>query len=84
MGSILSLSIGVGSVAHGPLLGLFVLGMLIPSAKSKVQNVTKPTFCTDDKNVDYFLGCLLWSCDIDVRHGCPSSWKSLLQSKKIN
>lgn len=44
MGGILSLAIGLGSVAHGPLLGMFVLGMFFPRANSKVrylyQNMT--------------------------------------------
>lgn len=36
MGGILQLAIGMGSIAHGPLLGMFVLGMFFPRANSKV------------------------------------------------
>nr|CAI5820559.1 unnamed protein product [Callosobruchus analis] len=35
MGGLLSLSIGLGSMAHGPLLGMFVLGLLFPRANAK-------------------------------------------------
>ncbi|KAJ8958138.1 hypothetical protein NQ318_006075 [Aromia moschata] len=35
LGSLLSLSIGLGSVAHGPLLALFTLGILFPRANGK-------------------------------------------------
>ncbi|KAL1517792.1 hypothetical protein ABEB36_001516 [Hypothenemus hampei] len=35
LGSLLSLSISIGSVAHGPLLGLFTLGLLFPRANNK-------------------------------------------------
>lgn len=38
MGGMLSLAIGLGSVAHGPLLGMFFLGMFFPRANSKVSN----------------------------------------------
>lgn len=39
MGGILSLAIGLGSVAHGPLMGMFILGMFFPRANSKVCNL---------------------------------------------
>ncbi|XP_019875827.2 sodium-coupled monocarboxylate transporter 1 [Aethina tumida] len=35
LGGLLALSIGLGSVAHGPVLGMFTLGMLFPRANSK-------------------------------------------------
>ncbi|KAJ8933052.1 hypothetical protein NQ314_014244 [Rhamnusium bicolor] len=35
LGGLLSLSIGLGSVAHGPLLGMFTLGVLFPRANAK-------------------------------------------------
>ncbi|CAH1999310.1 unnamed protein product [Acanthoscelides obtectus] len=35
MGGLLSLSIGLGSMAHGPLLGMFTLGLLFPRANGK-------------------------------------------------
>lgn len=37
LGGLLELAIGIGSVAHGPLLGLFVLGVLFPKANGKVN-----------------------------------------------
>lgn len=37
LGGLLELAIRIGSVAHGPLLGLFVLGALFPKANSKVM-----------------------------------------------
>lgn len=36
MGGILPLAIGLGSVAQGPLLGMFLLGLFFPTANSKV------------------------------------------------
>lgn len=39
LGGILPLSIAVSGVTSGPLLGLFALGMLFPSANSKVSSV---------------------------------------------
>lgn len=38
LGGILPLSIAVSGVTSGPLLGLFALGMLFPSANSKVSS----------------------------------------------
>ncbi|XP_018576921.1 sodium-coupled monocarboxylate transporter 1 [Anoplophora glabripennis] len=35
LGGLLAISIGLGSVAHGPLLGMFTLGVLFPRANSK-------------------------------------------------
>lgn len=37
MGGILSLGIGLGSMAHGPLLGMFLLGLFFPRANSKAS-----------------------------------------------
>lgn len=39
MGGILSLMIGLVSVAYGPLLGIFSLGLFFPTANSKVKYV---------------------------------------------
>lgn len=36
LGGLLAISIGLGSVAHGPLLAMFTLGVLFPRANSKV------------------------------------------------
>ncbi|XP_074029664.1 sodium-coupled monocarboxylate transporter 1 isoform X2 [Leptinotarsa decemlineata] len=35
LGGLLALAIGLGSVAHGPLLGIFTLGVLFPRANAK-------------------------------------------------
>lgn len=37
LGGLLALTISLGSVAHGPLLGMFTMGMLFPRANSKVK-----------------------------------------------
>lgn len=37
LGGILSLAIGFGSMAHGPLLGMFLLGLYFPRANSRVS-----------------------------------------------
>lgn len=38
LGSVLELSIRLGAVTNGPLLGLFTLGMIFPSANAKVSH----------------------------------------------
>nr|CAI5820560.1 unnamed protein product [Callosobruchus analis] len=57
MGGLLSLSIGLGSMAHGPLLGMFVLGLLFPRANAKVTIIK--LYCSisisDIKSVDTLL-----------------------------
>lgn len=40
LGGLLAISIGLGSVAHGPLLAMFTLGVLFPRANSKVIAMT--------------------------------------------
>lgn len=37
LGGLLALSISLGSMAHGPLLGMFTLGVLFPRANKKVE-----------------------------------------------
>lgn len=40
LGGVLSLGVGFGSVAHGPLLGMFILGMFFPRANAKVWEIS--------------------------------------------
>lgn len=46
MGGMMSLAIGLGSVAHGPLFGMFFMGMFFPRANRKVSN-----FCYDYNSI---------------------------------
>ncbi|KAJ8967444.1 hypothetical protein NQ317_015255 [Molorchus minor] len=53
LGSLLSISIGLGSVAHGPLLAMFTLGVLFPRANGKVK---RPRFNLISNTILSLLG----------------------------
>lgn len=77
LGGLLALSIGLGSVAHGPLLGMFTLGMLFPRASSKVN-----IFYLPDKRKLYYiiLGCIL-GCDyLCSLHVSDNFWRKILRT----
>lgn len=79
LGDILSLAIGLASIAYGPLLGIFSLGLFFPTSNSKVtqQLLTFKVL----NNFHLILGNILWRHDKFCCHVHYCHRKQFLQNE---